>query len=88
MKISQHGLERIKTRGVNLDIIDLMDYIIPAQYLRGANIKSLNRKDAGRLATHLKKYAKKIEQASGTELILSRDDSTLITVYRKNGRKK
>lgn len=87
MKITQHGFERIKTRGISADIIDLVNYLLPPEFKRGANFRLMTRKKAKYLSSGLRKMANIIERSAGVELIQSGCDSTLITAYRKKGRK-
>ena len=42
MNITKHGSERMKARGIDLDIVHLIDHVIPSVYKRGANLKSMS----------------------------------------------
>lgn len=85
MKMTKHGSERIKARGIDLDIAYLIDHVIPPVYKRGANLKSMNKKEANYLAKYLRKIANKVEKNAGIELVLTSCESTLITAYRVKG---
>lgn len=82
MNITKHGSERMKVRGIDLDMAHLIDYMIPSEYKRGANFKSMSKREAHYLAKHLRKMANKVEKNAGVELVLNSCESTLITAYR------
>jgi hypothetical protein len=82
MNMTKHGSERLKVRGIDLDVAHLINHVIPPVYKRGANLKSMNKKEANYLAKTLRKIANKVEKNAGVELVLTSCESTLITAYR------
>jgi hypothetical protein len=86
MNMTKHGSERMKVRGIDLDIVHLIDHVIPPVYKRGANLKSMSKREANYLAKILRKMANKVEKNAGVELVLTSCESTLITAYRVKSR--
>jgi hypothetical protein len=87
MKITKHAKLRMSQRGIKQAILEYMEYFLPQKYVNDCNKIVLTKKIAKIEAKKIRTFADNLEKHSGTEALLDKTGSDLITAYRKPSRK-
>ncbi len=79
MRVSNHAFSRMEERHIDDTVARIMEMVVPAKYLNHSYHLFLNRKNARKIASFLRKAANKVERLSGVQLVV--DDSGINPYY-------
>ena len=79
MKITKHARLRMDQRGIKKAILDYMEYFLPQKYVNECNKIVLTKKIAKIEAKKIRIFADNLEKHAGTEVLLDKTGSDLIT---------
>lgn len=84
MRTSQHAMKRIKQRGLNLQVLRIIEETVLSKYRNQSQQIFFKRKDASVISSEIRRLADKVEKSAGTTMVLDPSGLILVTVHRKS----